>query len=117
MKNSLRKLKDANGRAIWNTDNLIGSTGVSSKVNTINAIPIEFTNNIASTGLTGTDESAIFGGDFSQMLLGSKELRIDVATEASGLWENDKIGLRMVYHFGYALLHSNVFVVIKDVKY
>ena len=115
---TLRTLKDGLGRYIWNTQNMIGSTGVPQTSSTLNGLPASTTTQVGTTGFSGASESYIIGGQWDQltMLESPNGMRFEQTREGADTFEKDLVALKFVRYLGYYLRHPELFAVIGDVK-
>jgi HK97 family phage major capsid protein len=115
---SLRQLKDASGQYIFKTANTIGASGVPQSFTSLNGLPVGITNQIATTGFSGTNEQYIVGGQWDQLVLlqSPNGIRFEMTTEGGDAFANDQVWMKFVRNIGYYLRHPELFVVIGDVQ-
>jgi len=110
--NSLRKLKDGEGRFIYSNGGP-GPAGIPS----LNGIPVSQTTQIGVTSRPGASESYIVGGKWSDLLIGEKAgLRIETTNTGGDAFADDQVHMKLVKFVGSLLRHPESFVVIKGIS-
>jgi len=113
MENSLRKLKDGEGRYLY--DGVTGVGGISNKTPTLLGIPVHYTTQIPITSRPSSNETYIIGADWSQLIIGEKNsLRLESSREEQ--FSTDQTVIRAVYRTDCTLRHPEAFVVIKGIQ-
>jgi len=113
LENTLRKIKDGEGRYMY--DGVTGVGNVSNKTPQLMGIPISYTTNIPITSRPSSNESYLIGADWSQLIIGERSgLRLEASRDEA--FSRDQTVLRAVYRTDMALRHPEAFVVIKGIQ-
>jgi len=109
--NSLRQLKDAQGRYLI-ADN-IGTLGVTQ----LYGIPVKQTTKIPITSRPSSNETYMVGGYWRDFLIGEKPgIRIETTDSGGDAFAYDQVWLKLVKHVGCLPRHPEQFVVIKGIQ-
>ena len=112
---SISRWKDAEGRYLLGDGSPNGGLGVSgNQVQKLLGKTLLQSTQIPITNLPSTDETAMFGGDWSHFLIGENgDLRIE--TSAERYFESDQIALRLCRSVGSLCKQPAAFVVVKGI--
>lgn len=112
VENSLRKLKDAEGRYLWKDGTTI--VGGQIAMPTILGLPFHQTTTVPITTRPGSNETYVVGGDWSDLVLGDGDnIRIETTTEGSGAFALDQLLIKAVKEVDALLRHHQSFAIIK----
>ena len=115
LKNSLRKLKDADGNYIF-TDQRT-TLGGDKTFASLSGLPFLTTTQVAITTMPGANESYLVGGQWSNFLIGEKEeIRIESTNIGGSAFADDEVWIKAVRRVDSALRHPETFTVVKGIQ-
>jgi HK97 family phage major capsid protein len=115
LKNSLRKLKDANGNYLFADGKTLA--GGASEVPNILGQVAAFTTQVAIANRPSTNDSYAIGADWSQVYVGEREgIRIETTDVGGESFQMDQIFVKAVREVDIALRHPQTLVVAKGIQ-
>jgi HK97 family phage major capsid protein len=114
VRHALRSLVDANGRNLIQPGDQLGAYGTMD-LDTLYGRPLASTTQVSVDGLpTGSNESYMVMGMWSDLVVGDGNLRIESSIHDQ--WSKDLVSVRLVKRLGSVLLHGVSFAVVKGIK-
>ena len=114
VRHRIRRLKNADGSY------LLALTGFGVAGGELMHAPALFgekflvTNQVSITGMPGSDESYLIGGDWGNLALGDGAMAITVSEHAE--WDTDRLSIKLIKWFAALPLHPAAFVVVRGIS-
>jgi len=109
----LRTIKDSDGRALLTHP----STAEGVKVDELYGNTAKWTNKVSKTLGSGSNESYMVGGDWSQLMIGQKPgLRIETTQEGGDAFAKDSVLIKVVRYIDATLRHPEGFTMLTGLK-
>ena len=116
VRNSFRKLKDANGQYL-HADGRTIAGGEKVEMPTLGGIPVAYTTQVPITLRPGSNETYIIGGQWNNMLIGEAEgIRIESTDTGGDAFEYDQTWIKAVREVDMALRHPLTFVRVVGIQ-
>jgi HK97 family phage major capsid protein len=116
LKNSLKKLKDSQGRYLWSDGRTIAGNN-KAEMNSLQGYPLAVTTQVPITLRPAASESYLIGGDWTNFLIGEDPgFELETTTTGGDAFVNHQMWIKLVRYVDCVLRHPETFAVVSGIS-